>query len=57
MEDKKKIFLAYVDDDGKKKEVWVEILEKTISYITFKYRDETITIPFHRILKVKEKEE
>ncbi len=52
MEDKK-IFISYLDDDNKKKDVWVEILEETNSYVTFKYNDDTITIPFHRILKIK----
>jgi len=57
MEEKKKTFIAYIDDDGEKKEVWIDVLEKTISYIVFKYHDEQITIPFHRILKIKEKGE
>ena len=57
MEEKKNTFIAYLDDDDRKKEVWCEILEQTTSYITFKYRNEILTIPFHRILKIKEVEE
>ena len=53
MEEKKKTFIAFLDDDGQKKEDWVDLLEETISYVTFKYRDNIITIPFHRILKIK----
>ena len=56
MEEKKNIFISYLDDDGKKKDIWCEILEETISYVTFKYNNEEITIPYHRILKIKKKE-
>jgi len=56
MEDKKKDFIAYLDDDNTKKEVWCSIIEFTSQYIIFNYNNEQITIPFHRILKVKSKE-
>lgn len=49
-----KIFIAFLDDDDKKKEDWVVIKEKTISYITFTYQSKIITIPWHRVLKIKE---
>jgi len=52
-----KNFIAYIDDDGKKKEVWAEIVEKTLSYISFKFQSDVITIPFHRVLKIKEKKD
>ncbi len=53
MEEKKNEFIAYLDDDGKKKEVWCNIVEQTSSYVTFTYQGETITVPFHRVLKIK----
>lgn len=56
MEEKKYTFISYLDDDNQKKDVWCEILEETTSYVTFKYNNEIITIPFHRILKIKRKE-
>jgi len=56
MEEKKNVFISYWDDDGKKKDVWCEIIEETDNYVTFKYNEEVITIPYHRILKVKRKE-
>jgi len=55
MEEKKKDFISYKDDDNTQKDVWVDILEETLNYITFKYQEENITIPWHRILKVKRK--
>lgn len=57
MEDKKNAFIAYLDDDDSKKEIWCEILKETVTSITFKYRSEEITIPYHRVLKVKKKGE
>lgn len=52
-EGEKKIFIAYLDDDNTKKEVWCEILDETNMYIIFKYHNDTLTIPYHRILKIK----
>jgi uncharacterized protein (UPF0248 family) len=56
MEEKKNVFISYLDDDGEKKNVWVVILEETETYVTFQYNYEKITIPYHRILKIKRKE-
>lgn len=51
---KEKTFIAYSNDDGEKKEDWVIIKEKTISYVSFEYQDKIITIPWNRVLKIKE---
>ena len=51
---KEKIFIAFLNDDDKKKEDWVVIKEKTISYVIFEYQGKIITLPWHRILKIKE---
>ena len=53
MEDKKSVFISYKDDDDLVKNVWCDILEETTQYVTFKYNNEVITIPYHRILKIK----
>ena len=50
----KKTFIAYKNDDDRTREDWVTVVEKTISYITFEYDDKLITLPWHRILKIKE---
>jgi hypothetical protein len=50
----KKTFIAFLDDDGSKKEDWVTISEKTISYVEFIYKEKLISIPWIRILKIKE---
>jgi len=54
MEDKKKTFIAFLDDDGEKKEDWIILRAKTISYVEFEYKDKLISIPWNRILKLKE---
>jgi uncharacterized protein (UPF0248 family) len=56
MEEKKSVFISYLDDDGVKKDVWCEILKETTQYVVFRYNNEQITIPYHRILKIKKKE-
>ena len=56
IKDKKSEFVSYLDDDNKQKDCWVVILEETGNYIKFKYNNEILTIPWHRILKVKRKE-
>lgn len=55
MEEKKNVFISYLDDDGEKKDVWVDIIEEAPNFVTFKYNNESITIPYHRILKIKRK--
>ncbi len=52
MEDK--TFIAFLDDDDRKREDWVIVKEKTISYVTFEYQNKIVTIPWHRIFKLKE---
>lgn len=52
MEDKS--FIAFLDDDDKKKEDWVIIKEKNNSYVSFEYQRKVVTIPWHRVLKLKE---
>lgn len=48
--------VIFMDDDGSKVEHWVELLEHTLTYIRFRdTKDNIITIPVHRILKMKRK--
>ena len=49
-----KSFISFHDDDDKKREDWVIVKEKTISYVSFEYKGKIITIPWNRILKLKE---
>jgi len=51
---KEKTFITFLNDDDQKKEYWVVIKEKNISYVSFEYNDKIITVPWHRVLKIKE---
>lgn len=57
MGDKKKTFIAFFDDDGEKREDWITLKNKTISYVEFEYQGKLISVPWTRILKLKEEVE
>ena len=50
-------FIAFLDDNDIKKEMYVEITELNPSYLTFiTYSNNEITIPMTRVLKIKRKQ-
>ena len=49
-------FLAYIEDDGKTVEGYFQIQKITDSYIEFISHGNIVRIPWHRILKNKEKQ-
>lgn len=49
-----KSWICYTDDDGKRREGFVDILESNETFVKFKTDKNTITIPFSRIVKIKE---
>ena len=53
MGNEKSDFISYIDDDGTQKDRWVDIIEENSTYVRFRYQGEVITIPWHRINKVK----
>lgn len=53
MEDKKKIFVAFLDDDDSRKEIWVDKIIEQVSFVVFKYKKKQLIIPWNRILKIK----
>lgn len=48
-------YIKYIDDDDEKKDGFFELLEKTAGYITFLTSTNKVTIPMHRVIKVKER--
>lgn len=54
MEDK--ALIIFLDDDGQQKKREITVKEKTNSYVCFEYNEKILTIPWHRILKLKEDE-
>jgi len=56
--EKNKDFISYLDDNGEHRQIYVQIIEITQAYITFRtYGDNVITIPMTRIFKIKRKED
>lgn len=54
--DEKSDFIVFMDEDGNKKEMFVDITELKDSFVTFKTSSNLITIPIHRVLKIKRKD-
>ena len=52
-----KSIIIFLDDDNRKKKDYVTIKEKTVNYISFEYHGKIITLPWNRILKLKENED
>ena len=47
-------FLAYLNDDDRKIEGYVDIVEQTVNYLKFRTGSNIITIAWNRVLKLKE---
>ncbi len=50
----KKIFVSYIDDDDSKVEGYFELIEENKEFIKIKSGKNIITLPYHRIKKIKE---
>jgi sporulation protein YlmC with PRC-barrel domain len=48
-------FIIYLNDDGVQISCYAVIIEKNSNWITFRTSKNLITIPFSRIIKIKEK--
>lgn len=46
-------FIAFIDDDGTPRDAYVHVLEVREGFVTFQTKGNTITIPSHRLLKIK----
>lgn len=49
-----KVLLIYQDDDNKVVTAYATIIEFTLTYVQFDNGTNRITIPIHRLLKIKE---
>jgi hypothetical protein len=54
---KNRSFIVYLDDNDERKEAFVEIIESNSSFVKFATNRNVITIPFSRIIKLKEERE
>ena len=55
MEDNKIIFIAYLDEEDNKIEGYFKLLLDNGIIIKFETKNNVITIPYNRVLKIKEK--
>ena len=56
VDEKEKVFLAYLDERDRMRDGFVDILEFTSTYVKIKtFSNNIITIPMHRVLKIKER--
>lgn len=59
MEDKvsgnKEIWISYVDDSGTEIKGFFILVEQTLNYVKIKSGSNVLTIPYHKINKIKEK--
>lgn len=54
MATKDEIWIAYLDDDGKRIRGYFRRVTESINYIKIRSGGNILTIPFHRVLKIKE---
>lgn len=47
------IFICYLDDDGERVNAHVELIELSENWIKIKTSKNELTIPTHRVLKIK----
>ena len=55
MVENKEIWVSYVDDTGQEVKGFFILIEQNHSYIKIKSGSNILTIPYHRINKIKEK--
>jgi hypothetical protein len=51
----KKVFISFRDEKNIVVDGYFELIEQTNSYVKIKSNDNIITIPYHRVNKIKEK--
>lgn len=50
----KRVFISFLNDDDKKQETYCELIEQSQHFVKVCIGKNFITIPYHRILKIKE---
>ena len=51
----REVFVSYLDDDGEKKDVWVNSINIEDGFVTFTTLSNEFSIPTHRVIKIKKK--
>ena len=51
-----RVFISFLNDDGNKQETYRELIEESVNYVKIKIGLNVLTLPYHRILKIKKTE-
>lgn len=51
-----RVFISFLNDDDRKQETYCELVEESQQYVKIKIGLNVLTIPYHRILKIKKTE-
>ena len=52
----RRVFISFLNDDNILQNTYCELLEEAQNYVKIKIGMNILTLPFHRILKIKETE-
>jgi hypothetical protein len=50
----RRVFISFLNDDDSKQETYCELVEESINYVKVKIGLNVITLPYSRVLKIKE---
>lgn len=50
----RRVFISFLNDDNIKQDTYCELIEESLNFVKVKIGFNTITLPYHRVLKIKE---
>ena len=50
----RRVFISFLNDDDIKQDTYCELIEEAQNYVKIKIGTNVLTIPYHRLLKIKE---
>lgn len=57
MANARRVFISFLNDDNQKQDTYCELLEEAVNFVKIQIGQNVLTIPFSRILKIKERVE
>lgn len=50
----RRVFISFLNDDDSKQETYCELIEESLNFVKVMIGQNIVTIPYHRLLKIKE---
>jgi hypothetical protein len=50
----RRVFISFLNDDDSKQDTYCELIEETVNFVKIKIGLNVITLPYTRVLKIKE---